>query len=79
MATPIGDGTVQVWWAGPDDAGGALLDLLDEPERGRYGRYLRQADRDRFLVAAALARLVPARWRWTAGARTAGGHTASPG
>ncbi|MFD0802867.1 4-phosphopantetheinyl transferase, partial [Streptomonospora algeriensis] len=53
--------TCRLWWASTDDASPALLDLLDAGERERHGRFRLQADRDRYLVAHALARLALAR------------------
>ncbi|MFC3995947.1 4'-phosphopantetheinyl transferase family protein [Nocardiopsis sediminis] len=50
-----------VWWAGPGQAIDALLGLLDDRERERHGRFRVQADRDRYVVAHALARLTVAR------------------
>jgi len=49
---------VGVWWAAPVGADPALWALLDEVERERHDRLRRPADRDRFLTAHALARLV---------------------
>jgi 4'-phosphopantetheinyl transferase len=51
-------GQCQVWWARPDAADPRLLELLDDDERNRHIAYLRASDRDRFLVAHALARIV---------------------
>lgn len=48
----------EVWWASPAQSDPALLDLLDDAERARHGRFRRAADRDRYAVAHALARLV---------------------
>ncbi|GAA4931990.1 4'-phosphopantetheinyl transferase superfamily protein [Streptomonospora halophila] len=53
--------TCRLWWASPDDASPALLDLLDPEERERRARFRARADRDRYLVAHALARLALAR------------------
>ncbi|WP_338011655.1 4'-phosphopantetheinyl transferase family protein [Streptomonospora alba] len=53
--------TCRLWWASPDDASPALLDLLDAGERERRERFRAPADRDRYLVAHALARLALAR------------------
>lgn len=50
--------TCDVWWADPALASPALLDLLDEDERVRHARFRLAADRDRYAVARALARLV---------------------
>jgi 4'-phosphopantetheinyl transferase len=47
-----------VWWATPVGPDPALWALLDDVERARYDRLRRPADRDRFLTAHALARLV---------------------
>ncbi|MFB4319749.1 4'-phosphopantetheinyl transferase family protein [Actinomadura sp. 21ATH] len=48
---------VTVWWAARDAARPGLAGLLDPVERGRRERYLREADRDRFLLGAAISRL----------------------
>ncbi|GAA4896397.1 4'-phosphopantetheinyl transferase family protein [Streptomonospora salina] len=53
--------TCRLWWASPDDASPALLGLLDPGERERRERFRAAADRDRYLVAHALARLALAR------------------
>nr|WP_052745847.1 4'-phosphopantetheinyl transferase superfamily protein [Allosalinactinospora lopnorensis] len=50
-----------MWWADPAWASPALLDLLDERERERHARFRFEADRNRYAVAHALARLVCAR------------------
>ncbi|RNL85121.1 4'-phosphopantetheinyl transferase superfamily protein [Halostreptopolyspora alba] len=50
-----------MWWADPNLASPGLLELLDERERGRHDRFRLAADRDRYVVAHALARLVCAR------------------
>ncbi|WP_344106121.1 4'-phosphopantetheinyl transferase family protein [Nocardiopsis rhodophaea] len=50
--------TCDVWWADPAQAHPGLFDLLDERERARHARFRLAADRDRFVVAHALARLV---------------------
>jgi len=50
-----------VWWAAPALASPALLDLLDEAERARHARFRLPADRDRYAVGRALARLLCAR------------------
>lgn len=64
MSGPAG-GTAEVecavWWADPASARPELLGLLDESERARHARFRRGADRDRYAVAHALARLVCAR------------------
>jgi 4'-phosphopantetheinyl transferase len=49
---------VGVWWATPVGPDPALSALLDDVEQARYDRLRRPADRDRFLTAHALARLV---------------------
>lgn len=49
-----------VWWAHPASATPALLDLLDEVERGRYEAYRRDVDKQRFLTGRALIRGVAA-------------------
>ncbi|WP_461000819.1 4'-phosphopantetheinyl transferase family protein [Streptomonospora sediminis] len=53
--------TCQLWWASPRDAAPELRNLLDPGERERHARFHQQADRDRYLVAHALARLALAR------------------
>ena len=50
-----------VWWADPALASPPLLDLLDETERARHARFRLPADRDRYAVGRALARLLCAR------------------
>jgi 4'-phosphopantetheinyl transferase len=47
-----------VWWATPVGPDPVLFALLDDVERARYDRLRRPADRDRFLTAHALTRLV---------------------
>jgi 4'-phosphopantetheinyl transferase len=47
-----------VWWAGPGLADPGLLELLDAHERARHARFRAAADRDRYVVAHALVRLV---------------------
>ncbi|MBB4912590.1 4'-phosphopantetheinyl transferase family protein [Actinophytocola algeriensis] len=49
-----------VWWAHPAAETAALLDLLDDIERTRYGNYRRDADKRRFLTGRALIRGVAA-------------------
>lgn len=49
-----------VWWAHPAAETAALLDLLDDIERTRYGNYRRDADKQRFLTGRALIRGVAA-------------------
>ncbi|MFC4565399.1 4'-phosphopantetheinyl transferase family protein [Nocardiopsis mangrovi] len=56
--TPV---NCDVWWAGPGQATGALLGLLDDAERERHARFRVRADRDRYAVAHALARLTVGR------------------
>jgi 4'-phosphopantetheinyl transferase len=58
MIPALPDGTVQVWWAARQSAGEHLAAVLDEGERVRWRRFLQQADRERYLVTHALARLV---------------------
>ncbi len=50
----------RVWWAAPVRPASApgLVELLDAHERLRLARFRRDADRDRYLAAHALARLV---------------------
>lgn len=50
-----------LWWADPAWSGRRLLALLDDTERARHARYQRTADRDRYAVAHALARVACAR------------------
>jgi 4'-phosphopantetheinyl transferase len=59
-ATPAApdSGTAQVWWARRRDASPRLAALLDQAEQRRWAAYLRDADRDRFLVGCALAKTV---------------------
>jgi 4'-phosphopantetheinyl transferase len=49
---------VTVWWAARNDARPALTAILDPVEQARRGRYLREADRDRFTLGVAITRLV---------------------
>jgi len=60
LITPLEPGECQVWWARPLSAApaDALAELLDPGERGRRSGFRRDADRDRFTVAAGLLRLV---------------------
>ncbi|GAB3810686.1 4'-phosphopantetheinyl transferase family protein [Micromonospora zhanjiangensis] len=51
---------VDLWWAEARNPAARLVDLLDDEERPRLDRFVRPEDRDRFLVAHALARLVVA-------------------
>jgi 4'-phosphopantetheinyl transferase len=53
-------GTAHVWWARRQDASPHQAHLLDQAERQRWAAYLRDADRDRFLVGCALAKTVVA-------------------
>jgi 4'-phosphopantetheinyl transferase len=55
---PLRAGQCEVWWAQPGAADPRLLELLDDEERIRHAAYLRAGDRDRFLVAHALARIL---------------------
>lgn len=50
----------RVWWAAPVDpvVAPALVEVLDEHERERLGRFRRDADQARYLAAHALTRLV---------------------
>ncbi|MEU5877694.1 4'-phosphopantetheinyl transferase superfamily protein [Spirillospora sp. NPDC047279] len=48
---------VAVWWATLADVRPAHEALLDSVERGRRERYLRDADRDRFTLGAAITRI----------------------
>ncbi|HWH11172.1 MAG TPA: 4'-phosphopantetheinyl transferase superfamily protein [Solirubrobacteraceae bacterium] len=57
---PLAPGRCQVWWAPTSAADPRLLALLDPHERDRHDGFLREADRARFLVAHALARIVAA-------------------
>ncbi|MCP2258763.1 4'-phosphopantetheinyl transferase [Streptoalloteichus tenebrarius] len=51
-------GECQVWWVRPDPALAGLAGLLDDDERRRYGRFLREGDRWRYVAGHALVRLV---------------------
>lgn len=53
--------TCDVWWARPASAEPRLLAFLDGHERERHPRFRLPADRDRYLVSHALARLACAR------------------
>ncbi|WP_236796640.1 4'-phosphopantetheinyl transferase superfamily protein [Amycolatopsis sp. GM8] len=46
----------EVWWARPLPVETRHLDLLDEPERGRFEAYRREIDRRRFLTGRVLAK-----------------------
>ena len=50
------DEVVHVWWATTDDLTAADVELLDDAERARRTRLQRAADRDRFVLGAALVR-----------------------
>lgn len=52
------DGVCRVWWASPAAAADHLVRLLDDAERDRHRRFLRPADRDLYLTAHALTRIV---------------------
>lgn len=54
-------GSCQIWWAHTSAARPALLDLLDEHERGRHDRFVRAQDRALFVVSHALARIIASR------------------
>ncbi|MFC7327272.1 4'-phosphopantetheinyl transferase family protein [Marinactinospora rubrisoli] len=54
-STPV---RCDVWWAPPTLARPGLLAVLDDGERRRHARYRIPADRDRYAVAHALARIV---------------------
>jgi 4'-phosphopantetheinyl transferase len=51
-------GSADVWWARRQDAADRHLALLDETERQRWAGYRHEADRERFLVGCALAKMV---------------------
>ena len=51
-------GVCHIWWARPESATETLLELLDEREQRRYASYRERRDRDRFLVACGLMRVV---------------------
>lgn len=78
---PLASGRCQVWWAPTSAADPRLLRLLDADERSRHDAFLREADRARFLVAHALARIVAAEHAATGPQliRYRGGAGASPG
>jgi 4'-phosphopantetheinyl transferase len=57
-APPLAGGCCQVWWAELPVRNPRLPGLLDCYEQQRYLAYRRSQDRDRFLVGAALLRLV---------------------
>lgn len=84
---PLTEGACHVWWATPSVAARpALVDLLDAPERERHQRFRRAEDRDRYLAAHALTRLVlaarlgagPADLRFTAVCKHCGGPHGKP-
>ena len=58
----LSKGEAHVWWARRADASAALQGLLDETERGRFAAYVQAADRERFVVGCALAKLVLAQY-----------------
>lgn len=61
VVTPLASAECQVWWARPSDAGADLAHLyrlLDQGEWARCARYVRPADRARYVVAHALVRLL---------------------
>ena len=51
---------VHVWWATTDDLTAADAELLDDAEHARRTRLQRAADRDRFVLGAALVRCLVA-------------------
>lgn len=61
-AALLKSGDCHVWWARPSDANKRLHALLDPKERQRLEAFRYQADRDRFVVACGLTRLVLARY-----------------
>ena len=48
----------EVWWADAASARSSLVDLLADDERARHARLRQAGDRDRYLVAHALLRLL---------------------
>jgi 4'-phosphopantetheinyl transferase len=48
----------EIWWASTADAADRLLAVLPPAERDRHGKFVRQSDRDLYLVAHALTRLL---------------------
>lgn len=54
----IRPGECRVWWASVVPHDDRLLGWLDDTERERHRRYVRAADRDRYLTAHALVRAV---------------------
>lgn len=56
------DGEVEVWWARVTDGPGRAVTLLDSAELDRLGQYRWEADRTRFALGAATARLVAGRY-----------------
>lgn len=56
-ARPLSPGTCHAWFAERHDATEELLRVLDRHELDRLAALRRHADRDRFLVGAALARV----------------------
>jgi 4'-phosphopantetheinyl transferase len=55
---PLRPGECQVWWANRMAAARSLLDVLDERERERWSRFMREEDKALYLVAHAMLRLV---------------------
>ena len=54
----MGPVNCEVWWGDPAASRPALVGVLSDEERTRLDRLRRQADRDRYLVAHALLRMV---------------------
>ncbi|WP_163513643.1 4'-phosphopantetheinyl transferase family protein [Fodinicola acaciae] len=48
----------EIWWASATDAADRLLTLLPAAERDRHRAFVRQSDRDLYLTAHALTRLL---------------------
>ncbi|HEX6076729.1 MAG TPA: 4'-phosphopantetheinyl transferase superfamily protein [Micromonosporaceae bacterium] len=57
----LGRGEVRVFWARLGDSDSRLLGLLNAVERGRYAGYRRPEDANRFLLGAAMVRIVAGR------------------
>jgi 4'-phosphopantetheinyl transferase len=55
-------GCCDLWWARRVDGREGLTDLLDDAETRRFHRFGCDADRERFLVGCALAKLVLSRY-----------------
>jgi 4'-phosphopantetheinyl transferase len=83
----VGNDSCDLWWARRTDSREGLKGLLDDAEAVRFRSFVRQADRERFLVGCALAKLVLSRYLTDQSARDirfvrrcshCGGHHGKP-